>query len=328
MQFDTVDPARLGRVAVLMGGMSPEREVSLLSGRGVLEALLSKGVDAKGFDPAVEPIESLRGNFDRVFIALHGRFGEDGSVQGVLEYLQIPYTGPGVCASAVAMNKALTRTIWAAGGLPVAKGLALSAGGRPEEGAGKVLQALGGDVVVKPVSDGSSLGVTRLKGAGLSEISAALAKAQDFHEGVLVEERIFGRELTVAIVDGKALPIIEIKAPEGDYDYHNKYFGNAVVYDCPAALDKDTAARVARASEEAFAALGARGWGRVDVMLRDDGSFVLLELNTSPGMTPHSLVPMAARALGVDYAGLCMHLAAHAALDHVLQQAPKAPKAA
>lgn len=322
MQFEAfdvnVDPRSLGRVAVLMGGMSSEREVSLSSGRGVYEALRERGVDASAIDPAKTPVESLRGAFDRAFIALHGRFGEDGTVQGVLEYLQIPYTGPGVAASAIAMNKELTRRLWSAAGLPVARGRVASSC----EEAEAILSELGGDLVVKPVSDGSSIGVTKLRNASPEELRGAFAEALKLHEGVLVEERIFGRELTIAIVDGKALPVIEIRAPEGDYDYHNKYFGNAVVYDCPAKLDATATEAVCRAAEAGFAALGARGWGRIDVMMREDGSFVLLELNTSPGMTPHSLVPMAARALGVDYAGLCLHLASRAALDYPRQDFP------
>ena len=312
MQFEKVDPKSLGRVAVLMGGMSSERDVSLSSGHGVFEALQQKGVDVAAIDPAKTPVESLRGKFDRVMISLHGRFGEDGTVQGVLEYLQIPYTGPGVCASAIAMNKELTRRLWIASGLPVAKGMVVKSADEAES----VLAALGRDLVVKPVSDGSSIGVAKLKGADVNALKKAINDALALKEGALVEERICGREFTVAIIDGKALPIIEIRAPEGDYDYHNKYFGNAVSYDCPAQLDEAKTREVQLACEKAFAVLGARGWGRIDVMMRADGSFVLLELNTSPGMTPHSLVPMAARAVGVDYADLCLHLASRAALDY------------
>ena len=312
MQFETIDPKSLGRVAVLMGGMSSEREVSLSTGHGVFEALRQKGVDATAIDPAKTPVEELRGKFDRVMISLHGRFGEDGTVQGVLEYLRIPYTGPGVCASAIAMKKDLTRRVWSACGLPVAKGLVVQ--GAHE--AGRVIAQLGRDLVVKPVSDGSSIGVSKLKDADEAALKKALEEALALNEGVLVEERICGREFTVAILDGKALPVIEIRAPEGDYDYHNKYFGNAVSYDCPAHLDETKTREVQQACEKAFAAVGARGWGRIDVMMRQDGSFVLLELNTSPGMTPHSLVPMAARAVGLDYADLCLHLASKAALDY------------
>ena len=285
-----VDVKALGHVAVLMGGFSSEREVSLSSGEGVLKALLSKGVNAEGFDPARRSITELAaGGFDRVFIALHGRFGEDGTVQGVLEYLGIPYTGPGVKASAVAMDKSATRLVWDDAGLPLARGMTVTSADQAQA----VFERLGGSVVVKPDCEGSSIGVTKLKDATVDAIRDALQKALKLDREVLVEERIFGRELTVGILGGKALPVIEIKAPAGDYDYQNKYFGNAVKYDCPA------------------------GWGRIDLMMRPDGSFVLLELNTSPGMTPHSLVPMAARAVGLSYEDLVVKVLASATLDHV-----------
>lgn len=308
-----LDPRSLGRVAVLMGGMSSERKVSLSSGAGVLQALRDKGVDAQAFDPALEPVESLRGRFDRVMISLHGRFGEDGTVQGVLEYLQIPYTGPGVAASAIAMDKAMTRRVWTACGIPVARGMVVKSADEADE----VLARLGANVVVKPSGEGSSVGVVKLKDATREEIAAALSEALRFDATVLVEERIFGRELTVAVIDGKALPIVEICAPDGTYDYYNKYFGDAVHYECPAKLEDDIQKRICSTCEEAFAALGARGWGRIDVMLREDGSFILLELNTSPGMTPHSLVPMAARAVGLDYGSLCVKILSLAGLDHI-----------
>ena len=312
----TQQMCNLGRVVVLMGGMSSEREVSLMSGTGVMKALQSVGVDAVAFDPAEEPIESLRGRFDRAFIALHGRFGEDGAVQGVLEFLQIPYTGPGIRASAIAMDKAVTRSLWQSAGLPVAQGMVA----RCVADAQCILDTLGPDVVVKPSCDGSSIGVTKLADASCEDIAVALEEALKFDDEVLVEQRIFGREFTVAILDGKALPIIEIRAPEGDYDYQNKYYGDAVKYDCPAQLSNEATEKVAQACEKAFAVLQARGWGRIDVMMREDGSFVLLELNTSPGMTPHSLVPMAARATGMSYADLVVHVLAHASLDHKISR--------
>lgn len=302
----------LGRVVVLMGGFSSEREVSLSSGGGVLEALRKAGADAVGFDPKEKDIAELAsGKFDRAFISLHGRFGEDGAIQGALEYLQLPYTGPGVRASAVAINKSVTRVIWQAAGLPVAKGMTVTAADEAQA----VYDALGGSVVVKPAQEGSSVGVTKLKDAGVEQIRQALADALRFDPCVLVEERIFGRELTVAILDGKALPVIEIQAPEGNYDYRNKYFGNAVHYECPAKLSDELTGQIRATCEKAFAVLGARGWGRIDVMLSEKGAPVLLELNTSPGMTPHSLVPMAARAIGMSYEELCVHVAAGASLD-------------
>lgn len=307
-----VDVKNLGRVAVLMGGLSSEREVSLSSGSGVLEALKRSGVDAHAFDPAERPVlELAQEGFDRVFISLHGRFGEDGTIQGVLEYLQLPYTGPGVRASAVAMDKAMTRSVWLNAGVPVAKGMVVT---RVEE-AERVMSEIGNNVVVKPSKEGSSIGVTKLADCTREELEKALAAALAYDEEVLVEERIFGREFTVAVLDGKALPVIEIKAPDGDYDFQNKYFGDAVKYDCPAQLPETAADALARTCEKAFEAVGARGWSRIDVMQREDGSFVLLEINTSPGMTPHSLFPMAARAVGMSYEDLCVHVASNASLD-------------
>lgn len=312
----TIEPGSLGRVAVLMGGSSSEREVSLSSGQGVLHALQEAGVDAQAFDPGREPIEQMRGRFDRAVIALHGRFGEDGTVQGALEYLQIPYTGPGVMASAIAMDKDMTRRVWQACGVPVARGMVVHSA----DAAREVLETLGGDVVIKPAAEGSSIGVTRLAHADEASLAQALEQALRFDCSVLVEERIYGRELTVAIVDGKALPIIEIQAPQGNYDYQNKYFGDAVHYVCPAQLPEAQTQAVQQTCLRAFEAVRARGWARVDVMLREDGTFVLLELNTSPGMTPHSLVPMAARAVGMSYTELCLKIASLAQLDHVMSR--------
>ncbi|MCF0253721.1 MAG: D-alanine--D-alanine ligase [Duodenibacillus sp.] len=302
----------LGRVVVLMGGRSSEREVSLMSGRGVLQALLEAGVDAEAFDPAERTVAELAaGGYDRAVISLHGRYGEDGAIQGVLEYLGLPYTGPGVRASAIAMDKAVTRKLWAADGIPVARGMVAT---RPEDAAA-VLAGLGGDVVVKPSREGSSIGIVKLAGAGEAQIREALGRALELDSEVLVEERVYGREFTVAVLHGKALPVIEICAPEGDYGYENKYWGDAVRYVCPAELPAGKAAEIAAACEKAFASVGARGWSRVDVLMREDGSFVLLEINTSPGMTSHSLVPMAARAAGLSYRDLVLVVAASARLD-------------
>lgn len=210
-----IDPRSLGRVVVLMGGMSSEREVSLSSGAGVLKALKDRGVEAEAFDPAEKKLSELEaGHYDRAFIALHGRFGEDGTIQGVLEYLGLPYTGPGVQASAVAIDKSATRIVWQAAGLPVAKGLTVTSA----DEAGRVVRELGSSVVVKPDNEGSSIGVTKLKDATEADIRAALETALKLDRRVLVEKRVFGREFTVAILNGKAQAIIEIKAPEGDYD--------------------------------------------------------------------------------------------------------------
>lgn len=308
----SIDPKSLGRIAVLMGGYSSEREVSLSSGSGVLKALQQAGCDAHKVDPAETDLLALRGRYDRAVISLHGRFGEDGCVQGVLEYLGIAYTGAGVRACALSMDKDTTRRVWAQSGIPVARGFVAVS---PDQ-AREIIDMLGTDLVVKPSGEGSSVGVVKLKGADVRTLELALAEALKYDTKALVEERWFGRELTVAVLGGKALPIIEIKAPEGNYDYQNKYFGDAVKYECPAVLPEPIAERVRTVCEQAFAAIGARGWGRIDVMLRDDGSFILLEFNASPGMTPHSLVPMAARAVGMDYTQLCLWLAANAALDN------------
>lgn len=306
----------LGRVVLLMGGVSSERDVSLMSGEGVLKALRSKGVDVTTFDPKTDSLDKLEsGRFDRAFIALHGRLGEDGTIQGVLNYLQLPYTGPGVTASAVSIDKETTKTLWRAAGIPVPRGVLLHPTSTDEE-LNRALNELGETgLVVKPARDGSSIGVTKLKAPTLSSLREALTVAGARCGDILVEEYIRGREFTVAILDGKALPIIEIKAPEGDYDFQNKYFGDAVSYDCPAKLTDDETAEVGAVCEKAFAALGARGWSRIDVMQRPDGSFALLEINTSPGMTPHSLVPMAARAVGLDYADLCLKVLGLARVD-------------
>lgn len=314
-KFPEIDPKSLGRVAVLLGGMSSEREVSISSGTGVFNALKKSGVDVTAVDPKEVPIETLRGKFDRVMISLHGHFGEDGSIQGALEYLQIPYTGPGVMASAIAMDKTMTRRVWSACGIPVAPGMTVTSADQAQE----VLDTLGADVVVKPSGEGSSIGVTKLKGADVGEMREALIQALKFDTHVLVEKRVFGRELTVGLIGGKALPVIEIQAPDGDYDYQNKYFTDVVHYECPAKLEGDLTAKIQETCEAAFAALGARGWGRIDVMLDDSGDFILLELNTSPGMTPHSLVPMAARAVGLSYEALCLTIVSTATLDHQIK---------
>ena len=309
------------RVVVFMGGISSEREVSLMSGKGVCEALTARGFEVPAFDPATDSVEMLEaGKFDAAFIALHGKLGEDGSVQGLLNCLGIPYTGPGVEASAAAMDKNLTKLIWQAAGLPVPAGRRVT---KADARDAALLEALIADfgadgLVVKPDRDGSSIGVTKLMRGDLTAeaLRAAVERAAgEGDEPVLVEEYVHGREFTIALLDGKALPVIEIRAPEGAYDYQNKYFTDVTKYDCPADLPAEKAAEIARLSERAFAALGCRGWARVDALSRPDGSFVLLEINTSPGMTPHSLVPMAARAVGLDYPALCERVLELADLD-------------
>lgn len=311
-----MDKYGFGRVAVLCGGFSSERTVSLSSGEQVLEALLSKGIEAELFDPAVDPLSKLAdGGFSRAFVALHGFFGEDGTVQGLLEYLQIPYTGSGVKASACSMDKEITRTLWAAAGLPVAQGLLIHS---PKQ-APEVLQTLGGSIVVKPCTEGSSVGVVKLENATEAQIENALAESLRFDDRVVVEERAYGRELTCAVVAGKALPIVEICAPEGNYDYNNKFVTTEQVhFVSPANLDPAVTQSIQRASEKAYEALQCRGWGRVDAIVRPDGSFILLEMNPAPGMTSHSLVPIAARAAGKSFADIVVEILQTAALDHKL----------
>ena len=310
---------RLERVVVLEGGISSEREVSLLSGRGVKEALASKGLEVESWDPAVDSVGGLEeGAYDAAFIALHGTLGEDGSVQGLLNCIGLPYTGPGVTASAIAMDKELTKNIWRANGISVPAGVRLTAAASDAE-LERAIAEFGADgVVVKPGHDGSSIGVTKLDRDALSlhSLRAALnAAAERDAAEVLVEEYIHGREFTVAILDGKALPVIEICAPEGSYDFQNKYYMDVVRYECPAKLPEASAKALAAACEKAFAVLGCRGWSRVDALERADGTFALLEINTSPGMTQHSLVPMAARAVGLSYADLCLRVLGLARTD-------------
>jgi D-alanine-D-alanine ligase len=303
-----------GRVAVLMGGASAEREVSLMSGQGVLEALRSRGVDAHPFDPAERELcELRREGFTRAFIALHGRFGEDGSVQGALEMLRIPYTGSGVLASAIAMDKQCTKDIWLARGLPTPafRRAASVAAARA------ALGELGLPLAVKPSREGSSLGFSRAD--SLAQLETAFENAHRYDREVIIEHFIDGAELTVAILGSgehaRALPVIEIRAPSGNYDYQNKYFSDDTRYLCPAPLEPELARQVAEVSLAAYRAVGCEGWGRVDLMLaRADARPWLLEVNTSPGMTGHSLVPMAARAAGLSYEDLCLELLNSASL--------------
>ena len=307
-----------GRVGVLLGGLSAEREISLMSGRGVLTALKTKGVDAHPFDPAERPLGELESEgFERVFIALHGRYGEDGAIQGALELLGIPYTGSGVMGSAIAMDKIFTKRIWESQRLPTPRYAVLD----PRTDLRQVPDRLGLPLIVKPPHEGSTIGITKV--AGYSQMGEAFDLAARFDDVVLAEEFIAGRELTVSIVerDGpgrrrlEALPIIEIVAPGGNYDYQNKYFTDDTRYLCPAPIDDALGRRIRTLALEAFVAIGCEGWGRVDFMLRraDDEPF-LLEVNTSPGMTGHSLVPMAARAVGLSYEDLCVEVLASARL--------------
>lgn len=306
----------LGKVVVLLGGHSSEREVSLMSGEGVLKALREKGVDAHAFDPAREPVEALlQGGYDRAFIALHGGAGENGTIQGLLNFLRLPYTGPGVGASAASFDKEVTKTLWRAAGLPVPEGRVMT-GDEDDAALEAVIRELGATgLVVKPGRDGSSIGVSKLDRPTTASLREALKLAKSLCDEILVEEYIRGREFTVAVLDGRALPVIEIRAPEGSYDFQNKYYTDVVSYDCPANLSEEESATLRGYCEKAFRAVGARGWSRIDALRRADGRFALLEINTAPGMTPHSLVPMAARVEGMDYGTLCVKLLEGARID-------------
>ncbi|TMH09332.1 MAG: D-alanine--D-alanine ligase [Betaproteobacteria bacterium] len=315
----SVDIKALGKVAVLMGGTSAEREISLMSGGGVLKALQSQGVDARAFDPAERGLHELKADgFARCFIALHGRHGEDGSVQGALELLGIPYTGSGVMASAIAMDKVMTKRVWIAEGLPTPRHVRLAPGEQSRERVIAVPDTLGLPLIVKPPREGSSIGVTKV--AGYSQMQDAVALATRYDPDVLCEEFIEGDEVTCPVLgqgrNAKALPVIKIVAPEGAYDYQNKYFTDEVKYQCPSGLPRDEEREIQRIVVAAYTTLGCRGWGRADLMIRKtDRKPFLLEINTSPGMTSHSLVPMSAKAAGMSYEQLCLHLVAQAALD-------------
>ncbi len=311
--------AALGKVAVLMGGTSAEREVSIMSGTGVLQALQSQGVDAHRFDPAERGLDELkRDGFARVFIALHGRHGEDGTVQGALELLGIPYTGSGVMASAIAMDKVMTKRIFAAEGLPTPRWQWLAPDRQARGDVVAVPDALGLPLIVKPPREGSSIGITKVQ--GYSQMQDAVTLAAKYDADVLCEEFIEGQEVTCAVLgqgaNARALPVISIHAPEGNYDYEHKYFSDDTGYRCPSGLPAEEEAEIQRLTLAAYRTLGCRGWGRADLMIRaKDRKPFLLEMNTSPGMTSHSLVPMSARAAGISYEDLCLALLADASLD-------------
>jgi len=295
--------SEFGKVAVLMGGPSSEREISFLSGNAVLKALRDRGVDAHAFDPAERELFDLkREGFDRVFIALHGRFGEDGTVQGALEVLGIPYTGSGVMASALAMDKWRTKLVWLASGIPTPR---YRIGEATTDWAG-VIAELGLPLIVKPAREGSTIGLTKVDHGGPDALAQAYSLAAKHDDLVLIEEFVTGTELTVAVLDDRALPSIRIEAPQGNYDYHNKYFSDETRYFCPSGLPAEKEREIQASALAAFRLIGCSGWGRLDLILAPDGSFQFLEVNTSPGMTGHSLVPMAAREAGLSFPDLCV----------------------
>ena len=312
-------PVALGKVAVLMGGSSAERSVSLMSGSGVLAALRAQGIDAHAFDPAERDLAALKHEgFACAFIALHGRHGEDGTVQGALELLGIPYTGSGVMASSIAMDKVMTKRLWVAEGLPTPRWQWLSAHRQSRAEVVAVPDVLGLPLIVKPPREGSSIGITKVE--GYSQMQDAVALASRYDADVLCEEFIAGIELTCPVLGegaaARALPVVRIEAPEGKYDFQNKYYTDVVKYGIPSGLKPEEDAEVQRLSLAAYRSLGCRGWGRADLMMREpDRKLFLLEMNTSPGMTSHSLVPMSARAAGISYEQLCLHLVQDASLD-------------
>ena len=292
-----------GKVAVLLGGKSAERAVSLKGGSMVLHALRRRGADAHPFDPAEQRLDALLDErFDRAFIALHGRFGEDGTVQGVLEWLGIPYTGSGVLASALAMDKVRAKLLWQANGLPTPPYEVLDAG----TDFGAVARRLGLPLMVKPVNEGSSIGMSKVRAAGALEEAYTLAV--NFDRSVIAEKFIEGTELTCGVLGDESLPLIRLETPRDFYDYEAKYVADDTRYILPCGLPADKERALQRMCLAAFRALGCRGWGRVDLMLDRTGDPHLLEVNTSPGMTDHSLVPMAARAIGLSYEDLCVRI--------------------
>jgi D-alanine-D-alanine ligase len=292
-----------GKVAVLFGGRSAEREISLMSGGNVLKALQEAGVDAHAFDPAQRSVFELgRDGFSRVFIALHGRYGEDGTVQGALELMGIPYTGSGVMASALAMDKVRTKMVWAAAGIPTPRYEVITTG---SDWSG-VAQRLGLPLIVKPTRDGSSIGLTKVTRA--EDLAAAFALAAKQDAFVMAEEFIAGEEYTAGFLGDTALPLIRIDAPQGNYDYQNKYFSDDTKYHCPCGLPQAEESRIRELVMKGAQALGCTGWGRADLIRRADGSVQFLEMNTSPGMTGHSLVPMAAREAGLSFTQLVLRI--------------------
>ena len=296
-----------GKVAVLFGGKSAEREVSLKSGSRVLDALRRQGIDAHAFDPAERKLDDLAA-FDRAFIMLHGRYGEDGTIQGALELMGIPYTGSGVMASAVGMDKWRTKLLWRSVGLPVPEYVMLDS----SSDFAAVEKQLGLPLFVKPACEGSSIGVTKVRQSG--ELRPAYADAARHDALVIAERGVMGGEYTVAILGNEALPIIRIVPATDFYDYEAKYLRDDTRYLCPCGLSDAREQELRALALEAFRVLGCRGWGRVDFLMDEQGNAYFLEVNTSPGMTDHSLVPMAARAAGLSYEQLVLRVLSLATL--------------
>jgi D-alanine-D-alanine ligase len=297
--------SEFGKVAVLLGGPSSEREISFLSGNAVLAALRSRGVDAHAFDPAERSLFELKTEgFSRAFIALHGRFGEDGTVQGALETLGIPYTGSGVMGSALAMDKWRTKLVWLASGVPTPRYRVVDTA----TDWWSVVAELGLPLIVKPAREGSTIGISKVTAVDHDELAVAYRAAREHDDLVLVEEFVAGIELTVGILNERPLPSIRIEAPQGNYDYHHKYFSDETRYYCPSGIAEAAERAIQAQSLQAFLLVGATGWGRLDLILRPDGTWQFLEANTSPGMTGHSLVPMAAKQAGIAFPDLCVEI--------------------
>ena len=289
-------PEQFGRVAVLMGGCAAEREVSLKSGAAVYEALKRKGVDAVAIDVTSSPIDVLVGQkFDRVFNIIHGRGGEDGVLQGVLEVMDMPYTGSGVLASALSMDKLRTKLCWQGYGLVTPLWCLL----KQEEDIDGCIEKLGFPVIVKPAQEGSSIGMS--KATNRDELVEALKIAAEYRCDVYAEAWVTGREYTVAVLAGEALPVIRLETPNAFYDYEAKYRATTTQYHCPCGLSDDEEQKLRKLAVTASEVVGVRGWARVDVFIDADGQYQLIEINTVPGMTDHSLVPMAARQAGIDF---------------------------
>ena len=293
--------SKFGKVAVLLGGKSAEREVSLDSGTAVLEALVRSGVNAEAFDPQQRSVTELV-NYDRAFIVLHGRGGEDGQIQGVLEWLNVPYTGTGVQGSAIGMDKVKTKQVWQGSELPTAPYRIVT----KDSDAADIVNSLCLPLIIKPVHEGSSIGMSKVE--KIEDFAEAIAKATEHDAVVMAEQWITGREFTIVVLNGQALPVIRLEPPQdvAFYDYEAKYNRNDVQYGIPCGLTEAEEQQLKALSLRAFQAVGASGWGRIDAMQDEQGNFWLLEVNTVPGMTSHSLVPKAAAAVGYSFDDLCV----------------------
>ena len=296
-----LNASKFGKVAVLLGGKSAEREVSLDSGTAVLEALVRSGINAEAFDPQERSVTELV-NYDRAFIVLHGRGGEDGQIQGALEWLNVPYTGTGVQGSAIGMDKVKTKQVWQGSELPTAPYRIVT----KDSDATDIVNALGLTLIIKPVHEGSSIGMSKVE--KIEDFAEAITKATEHDAVVMAEKWITGREYTIVVLNGQALPVIRLEPPQDAafYDYEAKYQRNDVQYGIPCGLSEAEEQQLKALSLRAFQAVGASGWGRIDAMQDEQGNFWLLEVNTVPGMTSHSLVPKAAAAVGYSFDELCV----------------------